>query len=212
RRGRHLQARLHVGDYARARSANHIARGGGNGIGGGRCGGGRDWRGRRDRCGRCGCGRGEPLFGGAGDDLGLVVAIVGEELLPAGTHRVRVGPVLLVHLVDQPRILAEENIGKILAHGTSLRGEASVGRVDDRGQIENLMSLYCRLYDSGDFEGYAQLFADAQVVGPLSTLKGAAEVVAYHRSNCLLYDGSPQTRHVTTNIEIDVADDGESAR
>jgi hypothetical protein len=28
----------------------------------------------------------------------------------------------------------------------------------------------------------------------------------------LLYDGSPQTRHVTTNIEVDVADDGETAR
>ncbi|MEO8696536.1 MAG: nuclear transport factor 2 family protein [Acidimicrobiales bacterium] len=84
--------------------------------------------------------------------------------------------------------------------------------MDDRGQIENLMSLYCRLYDSGDFEGYAQLFADARVVGPLSTLHGSAEVVEYHRSNCLLYDGSPQTRHVTTNIEIDVADDGQTAR
>ena len=84
--------------------------------------------------------------------------------------------------------------------------------MDDRGQIENLMSLYCRLYDSGDFEGYAQLFADARVVGPLLTLHGSAEVVEYHRSNCLLYDGSPQTRHVTTNIEIEVADDAQTAR
>lgn len=84
--------------------------------------------------------------------------------------------------------------------------------MDDRGQIENLMSRYCRLYDSGDFEGYAELFAGARVVGPLSTLNGAAEVVAYHRSNCLLYEGSPQTRHVTTNIEIDVADDGLTAK
>jgi len=54
--------------------------------------------------------------------------------------------------------------------------------------------------------------ADARVVGPLSTLHGSAEVVEYHRSNCLLYDGSPQTRHVTTNIEIDVADDAQTAR
>lgn len=74
------------------------------------------------------------------------------------------------------------------------------------------MSLYCRLYDSGDFEGYSRLFADARVVGPLSTLHGAIEVLEYHRANCLLYEGSPQTRHVTTNIEIDVADDAQSAR
>ena len=73
------------------------------------------------------------------------------------------------------------------------------------------MALYCRLYDSGDFEGYAQLFADARVVGPLSTLNGADEIAAYHRSNCLLYDGLPETRHVITNIEIDVASDGRSA-
>jgi 3-phenylpropionate/cinnamic acid dioxygenase small subunit len=84
--------------------------------------------------------------------------------------------------------------------------------VDDRGHIENLMARYCRLYDDGDFEAYAQLFSDARVVGPLSTLNSVDEIVAYHRSNCLLYDGSPQTRHVTTNIEIDVADDGLSAK
>jgi 3-phenylpropionate/cinnamic acid dioxygenase small subunit len=84
--------------------------------------------------------------------------------------------------------------------------------MDDRGQIENLMSRYCRLYDSGDFEGYAQLFAGARVVGPLSTLSGEGEVVAYHRANCLLYDGSPQTRHVVTNVEIDIADDGVTAK
>ena len=64
------------------------------------------------------------------------------------------------------------------------------------------MARYCRLYDNGDFEAYAQLFSDARVVGPLNTLNSVEEIVAYHRSNCLLYDGSPQTRHVTTNIEI----------
>jgi 3-phenylpropionate/cinnamic acid dioxygenase small subunit len=83
--------------------------------------------------------------------------------------------------------------------------------MDDRGQIENLMARYCRLYDSGDFEGYAQLFDGARVVGPLSTLNGAAEVLAYHRENCLLYDGSPRTRHVTTNIEIHVDAAGATA-
>jgi len=66
------------------------------------------------------------------------------------------------------------------------------------------MARYCRLYDAGDFEGYANLFEGARVIGPLSTLDGAAEVLAYHQTNCLLYDGSPQTRHVTTNIEIHI--------
>lgn len=81
----------------------------------------------------------------------------------------------------------------------------------DRGQIENLLARYCELYDAGDFAGYAELFAHGRVAGPLSTLHGADEVRAYHEENCLLYDGSPQTRHVTTNVHIEIGDDDRTA-
>jgi 3-phenylpropionate/cinnamic acid dioxygenase small subunit len=74
----------------------------------------------------------------------------------------------------------------------------------DRDEIENLLARYCELYDDGDFEGYAALFADCRVVGPTAALNGAAEVKSFHERNAILYDGRPQTRHMTTNIEIEV--------
>jgi 3-phenylpropionate/cinnamic acid dioxygenase small subunit len=82
----------------------------------------------------------------------------------------------------------------------------------DRDRIENLLAHYCELYDDGDFAGYAALFAGARVVGPTATLTGADEVQAYHEENCLLYDGSPRTRHVTTNVHIEVDEAARTAR
>jgi 3-phenylpropionate/cinnamic acid dioxygenase small subunit len=82
----------------------------------------------------------------------------------------------------------------------------------DRDRIENLLARYCELYDDGDFAGYAALFEGARVVGPTATLTGAAEVQAYHERNCLLYDGSPRTRHVTTNLHIEVDETARTAR
>ena len=57
---------------------------------------------RRLRCGR-GLGRG-------------VALVVGEELLPALAHRVGVGDVLLVHLVDQPLVGSERLAGLRVGH------------------------------------------------------------------------------------------------
>jgi len=82
----------------------------------------------------------------------------------------------------------------------------------DRDRIENLLAVYCELYDAGDFAGYAALFEGARVVGPTATLTGAAELQAYHERNCLLYDGSPRTRHVTTNVHIEVDEAARTAR
>jgi 3-phenylpropionate/cinnamic acid dioxygenase small subunit len=82
----------------------------------------------------------------------------------------------------------------------------------DRDRIENLLARYCELYDEGDFAGYAALFEGARVVGPTATLSGAAEVQAYHERNCLLYDGIPRTRHVTTNVHIEVDEAARTAR
>ena len=82
---------------------------------------------------------------------------------------------------------------------------------DDRSQIENLMASYCRIYDSGDFESYGEVFRHGAIGNSVSSLKGAAEVTAHHRKNCLLYDGKPNTRHVTTNISIEIGTDGKTA-
>jgi hypothetical protein len=79
----------------------------------------------------------------------------------------------------------------------------------DRDEIENLLARYCETYDAGDFVAYAELFAHGRVTGPTGAFETTDEIVAYHQQNCLLYDGSPMTRHVTTNVEIHV--DAETA-
>jgi hypothetical protein len=79
----------------------------------------------------------------------------------------------------------------------------------DRDQIENLMARYCRSYDEGNFEAYAELFRHGDIAGPTGHCATVAEVAAYHRRNCLLYNGKPNTRHVITNIHIEI--DGATA-
>ena len=66
--------------------------------------------------------------GGAVTCGGGVAPVVGEEVLPALAHRRRVGQVLLVHLVDEPRVGAEGareqlaiDVG-IVSHGVERTG------------------------------------------------------------------------------------------
>ena len=80
-----------------------------------------------------------------------------------------------------------------------------------RDEIENLLARYCELYDVGDFVGYAALFQHGSIAGPTGAFTSPEEIVAYHRENCILYDGSPQTMHVTTNVNIEVADGARTA-
>jgi len=69
-----------------------------------------------------------------------------------------------------------------------------------RDAIENLMARYCRLYDDGDLEGYAELFRHGLVSG----MSKPEEVIAWHRKNIFFYDGIPKTRHLISNIEIEI--------
>jgi hypothetical protein len=75
-----------------------------------------------------------------------------------------------------------------------------------REAIERLLFLYAERMDAGDFAGVGALFAHARYgagEGPLGL--GGAEVEAANRSLVILYeDGTPRTRHVTTNVVIDV--------
>jgi 3-phenylpropionate/cinnamic acid dioxygenase small subunit len=83
--------------------------------------------------------------------------------------------------------------------------------MDDRGQIENLLARYCELFDSGDLDGYVALFDDAKVANQFATMNGPEELRAFFERNGRFYDGVPHTRHLTTNIYIEVADDGQTA-
>ena len=77
--------------------------------------------------------------------------------------------------------------------------------------IRNLLGRYCELMDAGDWAGLGELFAHAVLTdfdGNLAA-RGRDGVLRLYRDGTQTYDGSPRTRHLTTNTVIDV--DGDTA-
>jgi 3-phenylpropionate/cinnamic acid dioxygenase small subunit len=75
--------------------------------------------------------------------------------------------------------------------------------------IHNLLSRYMEATDAGDFAARAELFADATVWFPDPIgAKHGAEVAELFRSRQQMYDGIPRTAHLTTNVIIELDDDG----
>jgi hypothetical protein len=77
-------------------------------------------------------------------------------------------------------------------------------------QLGNLIARYAELIDLGDFDGVADLLADAAVGdGESETLlTGSRAIAALFRSTTRLHpDGTPGTKHVTTNLILDIDED-----
>ena len=71
--------------------------------------------------------------------------------------------------------------------------------------IERLISTYAELVDGGDFAAVGLLLADATFMGAAGSLSGGDAIEKMLRDNVMLYDdGTPRTKHVTTNLAIDV--------
>ena len=85
---------------------------------------------------------------------------------------------------------------------------------DARAAIAALVYAYAERLDAGDLDGVAALFAQATVRSDRHTLvrRGAHEALALYRDVVLLYDGLPCTKHVITNLLIDVGGDAASAQ
>ena len=82
----------------------------------------------------------------------------------------------------------------------------------DETAITNLVFRYAELIDSGDYDGIGALFADAVIGADGSTVewRGAEEITAMYVNGTRRYeDGTPRSKHVTTNLIIEV--DGERA-
>ena len=81
---------------------------------------------------------------------------------------------------------------------------------DAAREIENLLHSYAERIDAGDLEGVADLFAHGRILGmpdaaPEQTFEGRERVLALYRGSTRIYpDGSPHTKHVTTNSIIEV--------
>jgi 3-phenylpropionate/cinnamic acid dioxygenase small subunit len=82
-------------------------------------------------------------------------------------------------------------------------------------EICNLLYTYAERIDAGDFDGVARLFERATYRSQAGTeYRGAAAVLEVLRRFVILYDGTPRTKHVTTNVivEVDEAQDVATAR
>jgi 3-phenylpropionate/cinnamic acid dioxygenase small subunit len=79
---------------------------------------------------------------------------------------------------------------------------------DNARTIENLVYRYAERIDAGDLAGVAELFRHGRVqAGPGVVFEGEQQVRSMYDGATRLYDdGTPRTRHVTTNVAIEVDD------
>jgi 3-phenylpropionate/cinnamic acid dioxygenase small subunit len=78
---------------------------------------------------------------------------------------------------------------------------------DSSTQVANLIAQYAELIDQGDFDGVTELLRDAQVGGEdgTSMLAGKEAIHRLFASTARLYpDGTPKTKHVTTNLILEI--------
>ena len=71
--------------------------------------------------------------------------------------------------------------------------------------IESLIATYAELVDDGDFAAVSLLLADAAFSGGAGSVSGRGAIEKMLRENVIVYDdGTPRTKHVTTNLAIKV--------
>lgn len=79
---------------------------------------------------------------------------------------------------------------------------------DPHREIEKLLYLYAERIDLGDFEGVADILAHTTIIGPNGEEgpSGRAAILQMYERTTRRYDddGTPHTKHVTTNAIIEV--------
>ena len=84
--------------------------------------------------------------------------------------------------------------------------------------IETLLYAYAERVDRGDLDGVAELFAHGRIRGvadgpPETVFEGRERVRAMYETSIRLYDdGTPRTKHLTTNAQIEVDEQAGTAR
>ncbi|RSD10665.1 nuclear transport factor 2 family protein [Amycolatopsis eburnea] len=77
--------------------------------------------------------------------------------------------------------------------------------MDDYRALSNLIFSYAALVDAGDFAGVGELFSAGVFTGSGGSLSGSAAVERMLRETVIVYeDGTPRTKHVTTNVAVEV--------
>ncbi|MFT4614598.1 MAG: 3-phenylpropionate/cinnamic acid dioxygenase small subunit [Bacteroidia bacterium] len=87
--------------------------------------------------------------------------------------------------------------------------------MEDSRQIENLIYRYAESIDNGNLEDVAELFRNATIFSPAHNVSrtGYDEVLQMYQLSCRLHEPSdtPLTKHLTTNVIIEVSQGGDSA-
>ena len=85
--------------------------------------------------------------------------------------------------------------------------------VDDVQAIKNIVLSYVELLDLGDLDGLAAVFrrATVHVPGLETELHGADAFKDFIARSVQLHDGIPSTKHVVSNLIVEIDDDGRSA-
>ena len=88
--------------------------------------------------------------------------------------------------------------------------------MDDARLIENLIYTYAERIDAGDLEGVAELFRNAEIAAPTegSLVEGYEAVLAMYQAATRIYEasGTPMSRHITSNVIIELDGDSASSR
>ena len=85
--------------------------------------------------------------------------------------------------------------------------------MDSYQQILRLINQYCFSIDTGNLEGLARLFVKGEWgMEGQPTLKGYDPILAHLSESAIIYeDGTTRTRHLTSNIDIDIDEVSETA-
>jgi 3-phenylpropionate/cinnamic acid dioxygenase small subunit len=78
--------------------------------------------------------------------------------------------------------------------------------------IENLIASYAQLVDDGDFTGVGILLADATFTGSAGSVSGRDAIEKMLRDSLIVYDdGTPRTKHLVTNVAIEIDEEAGTA-
>ncbi|HEX4672234.1 MAG TPA: nuclear transport factor 2 family protein [Solirubrobacteraceae bacterium] len=78
--------------------------------------------------------------------------------------------------------------------------------------IEKLIYTYAELVDGGDFAAVGRLFTDARFTGARGSVTGQDAIERMLSEQVILYeDGTPRTKHVTTNVVIEIDEEASTA-